>query len=133
MAHKNYIKDGEINVFVDASLFSTEVIFKCLYWYGEKFHTTVNLIDSQTFSILLKPLGIVGTNETELDSYLQKFERDLIDYRLRGIVTKETQNVRDLLVAKAFSNGEFDEEPPGDVSDPVGFDPNKIEGHTESV
>lgn len=133
MPHKNYIKDGEINVFVDASLFSTDVILKCLYWYGERFHTTVTLIDSQTFSILLKPLGVVGTSETELDSYLQKFERDLIDYQLRGMITKETQNVRDLLVAKAFSNGEFDEEPPGDVSDPVGFDPNKIESHTESV
>ena len=133
MLHKNYIKDGEINVFADASLFSTDVIFKCLYWYGERFHTTVTLIGSHTYSILLKPLGVVGTSETELDIYLQKFERDLIDYQLRRMITKETQNVRDLLVAKAFSNGEFDEEPPGDVSDPVGFDPNKIEGYTESV
>ena len=126
MPHKNYIKDGEINVFVDASLFSTEVIFKCLYWYGERFHTTVTLIDSQTYAILLKPLATVTTNEADLDIYLQKFERDLIDYRLRGIITKETQNVRDLLVAKAFSNGEFDEEPPGEVTDPIGFNPNAI-------
>jgi len=133
MLHKNYIKDGEINVFVDASLFSTEVIFKCLYWFGEKFHTTVTLIDSQTYAILLKPLAIANANEADLDIYLQKFERDLIDYRLRGIITKETQNVRDLLVAKAFSNGEFDEDPQGDVYDPVGFDPNKVEGYTESV
>jgi hypothetical protein len=28
------------------------------------------------------------------------------------------------LVAKAFSNGEFDEIPPGEISDPVGFDVN---------
>ena len=133
MLHKNYIKDGEINVFADASLFSTDVIFKCLYWYGERFHTTVTLIDSHPYSILLKPLGVVGVSETELDIYLQKLERDLIDYQLRGMITKETQNVRDLLVAKAFSNGEFDEEPPGDASDPVGFDPTKIEGYTESA
>ena len=62
--------------------------------------------------------------EDELDLYLQKLERDLIDFQLRDTITKETQNVRDLLVAKAFSNGEFDEEPPGEVSDPVGFNPN---------
>jgi hypothetical protein len=31
-----------------------------------------------------------------------------------------------LLIAKAFSNGEFDELPPGEVSDPVGFNPNEI-------
>jgi hypothetical protein len=34
--------------------------------------------------------------------------------------------VRDLLIAKAFSNGEFDELPPGDVSDPVGFNVNQL-------
>jgi hypothetical protein len=55
-----------------------------------------------------------------------KLERDLVDFNLRDIVTKETQNVRDLLIAKAFSNGEFDELPPGDVSDPVGFNVNQL-------
>jgi hypothetical protein len=50
----------------------------------------------------------------------------LIDFSLRDIVTKETQNIRDLLIAKAFSNGEFDEEPTGDASDPVGFNVKSI-------
>jgi hypothetical protein len=62
----------------------------------------------------------------ELENLLLKVERDLVDFNLRDIVTKETQNVRDLLIAKAFSNGEFDELPPGEVSDPVGFNPNEI-------
>jgi hypothetical protein len=57
----------------------------------------------------------------ELDLYLQKLERDIIDFNLRDIVTKETQNIRDLLIAKAFSNGEFDELPPGEITDPVGY------------
>lgn len=35
--------------------------------------------------------------------------------------------IRELLVAKAFSNGEFDECPPGDISDAVGFDPLLIQ------
>jgi hypothetical protein len=56
--------------------------------------------------------------------YLQKLERDLVDFNVRDIVTKETQNVRDLLIAKAFSNGEYDELPPGEISDPVGYDIN---------
>jgi hypothetical protein len=62
----------------------------------------------------------------ELENLLLKVERDLVDFNLRDIVTKETQNVRDLLIAKAFSNGEFDELPPGEVSDPVGFNVNQI-------
>ena len=123
MKHSNFIKVDEITVFADASLFSKEAIFKCLYWYGDNFHINVSFVDSQTYLISLKTLSNANIKEDELEIYLQKLERDLIDYQLRDTITKETQNVRDLLVAKAFSNGEFDEQPPGDISDPVGFSP----------
>ena len=69
---------------------------------------------------------IGSPNEQETTRRLQKLERDLIDFNLRDIVTKETKNIRDLLTAKAFSNGEFDELPPGELSDPVGFNVNEI-------
>ncbi len=124
MKHNNCIRDGEVTAFADASLFSKEAILKCLYWFGDKFHTIISVLDSDTYSITLKPLANANVKADELDLYLQKLERDLIDFQLRVTIVKETQNVKDLLVAKAFSNGEFDEEPPGDVSDPVGFNPN---------
>lgn len=121
MKYENFIKDGEITVFADTSLFSKEAVFKCLYWYGGKFRTNVSFADSDTYCIALQVWDRASVKEEELPSYLQKLERDLIDFQLRDTITKETQNIRDLLVAKAFSNGEFDEEPPGNVSDPVGF------------
>ena len=126
MNHSNCLRDGEILVFADAELFSRAAIFKCLYWYGDKFHTSVILADEKTYSISLKALGSAGISEEDLPGYLQKLERDLIDFQLRDMISKETGNVRDLLIAKAFSNGEFDEEPPGEVSDPVGFNPNAL-------
>ena len=47
-----------------------------------------------------------------------------MDFEVRNIVTKETKNVRDLLIAKAFaSTDEYESEPPGEISDPVGFKP----------
>ncbi len=123
MKHSNFVKDGEVTAFADTSLFSKDAILKCLYWFGDKFHTNVSLADN-FFQITLKPLANANVKEDELDLYLQKLERDLIDFQLRDTIAKETQNVRDLLVAKAFSNGEFDEEPQGNISDPVGFNPN---------
>ncbi len=54
----------------------------------------------------------------DLNKYLQKLERDLIDFNLRDIITKETQNIRDLLIAKAFSHFNTEETPPGEYSDP---------------
>jgi His-Xaa-Ser system protein HxsD len=126
MKFDNIIKDDEIQVFADSNIFSKDSIFKCLYWFGDKFHTSVAFADSQTYCISLKPLSTAGIKLDEFELYQQKLERDLIDFQLRETISKETQNIRDLLVAKAFSNGEFDEDPPGNVSDPIGFNPNII-------
>lgn len=126
MPFQNEIKDNEIIVFADTSLFSKDSIFKCLYWYGDKFHTHVSFADSNTFRVSVKPISTNRLSQQEQENLLLKLERDLVDFNLRDIVTKETQNVRDLLIAKAFSNGEFDELPLGDVSDPVGFNVNQL-------
>ena len=128
MENVNIIRDGEIVVYVDASLFSKDVVFKSLYWYGDKFHTRVST-ELNAYVVRLKPMENVAIKEDDLGYYLQKFERDIVDYSLREIVNNETVNIRELLVAKAFSNGEFDEDPQGNVSDTVGFDPLSIGVH----
>ena len=124
MFRKNEIVNGEIIVYADSSLYSKDSLFKCLYWYGDKFHTNISLIDEITYRVSIKPLNESELTNEKLNEFLFKLERDLIDFNLRDIVAKETQNVRDLLIAKAFSNGELDELPPGEVSDPIGFTPN---------
>jgi His-Xaa-Ser system protein HxsD len=126
MNHQTIVKDGEIQVFADVRLFSKDAVFKCIYWFGDKFHTAVSFADSDTYCISLKPISTVNIKQDEFELYSQKLERDLIDFQLRDTIAKSTQNIRDLLVAKAFSNGEYDEDPPGDVSDPVGFNPNLL-------
>jgi His-Xaa-Ser system protein HxsD len=118
---KNDIKGNEIVIYADSTLYSRDAVFKCMYWYGDKFHTNVSM-DAGFYVISLVPLEGFLAEIGELNLYMQKLERDLIDFNLRDIVTKETKNVRDLLIAKAFSNGEFEESPPGEISDPVGFD-----------
>jgi His-Xaa-Ser system protein HxsD len=126
MSKTNCIDGNEILVFADTALYTRDGIIKCLYWYGDKYHTSVSLIDDKHYRIVVKPITDTTIAEHALDMLLQKFERDLIDFQLRDIVTKETKNIRDLLTAKAFSNGEFDENPPGELSDPVGFNVNKL-------
>ena len=124
MFRKNEIVNGEIIVYADSSLYSKDSLFKCLYWYGDKFHTNISLVDETTYRVSIKPLDESELTDEKLNEFLLKLERDLIDFNLRDIVAKETQNVRDLLIAKAFSNGELDELPPGEVSDPIGYTPN---------
>lgn len=127
MSYRNKIEGNEIIAFADATLYSKDSVFKCLYWYGDKYRTIVTLADGNTYKISLKPVSEEPLSIEQAEKILQKLERDLVDFNLRDIVTKETKNIRDLLTAKAFSNGEFDELPPGEISDPVGFNFDQVE------
>lgn len=115
--------DEHIEISVDNSVYSKDALFKCLYWYTNVFQIDVITQDGH-FHIKLTPS--VHLSDEERKDYLVKLNRDLVDFNLRDIITKETKNIRELLIAKAFSNGEFDEEPPGSISDPIGFDISKI-------
>lgn len=125
MEFQSKIHNGAIELEINGSLFSKETVLKTLYWFGDKF-----LIDISTkegnYLVSLKPLSNLNLSDEDLEQYLQKVQRDIIDFDLRETINKETINIRELLIAKAFSNGEYDESPPGDISDPVGFEiPNR--------
>lgn len=123
MYKKNEINEGEVIVYADSNLYSKESLFKCIYWYGDKFHTNISLYNENLYRISIKPIETTGYDNEKLNELMFQLERNIIDFNLRDIVSKETQNIRDLLVAKAFSNGEFDEIPPGEITDPIGFIP----------
>lgn len=118
---KNYSKDGEIVVFADTKLYNKDTIFKCLYWYGDRFHTNVSFLNQDTYKITLTPISTSQISTNEMELYLAKLERDLVDFSVRQLVNQETQAIRELLIAKAFANGDFDEIPIGELTDPVGF------------
>ena len=120
----NKVKDGVVTVYLDDRVYSRDAILKCLYWYGKDYHTEVEIPSEHVFRITVRPKVSATLSALEFDNLLQQLERDFVDFNLRDIVAKETRIVRELLIAKAFSNGEFDELPKGVVSDPVGFDIN---------
>lgn len=125
MTPSSLVHDGEIIISADASVFPIEVVLKTLYWFGDKFQTSV-LSEGTTHRITLRLAAKGSLKEEELGHYLQKFQRDLIDNSLRDRINLQTGSIRDLLVAKAFSTGEFDDAPPGNASDPIGFDPLSV-------
>ncbi|KIA88593.1 hypothetical protein OA86_10695 [Kaistella jeonii] len=94
-----------------------------MYWYGNNWNI---VIDEHPEKIEYYALNISPKSEdlsldhNKVKLFVSKFINDINDYQLRDIITKETKNIRDLLVAKAFSSGEFDEEPPGEFEDFLG-------------
>ena len=121
MTAQDNIHDGIIELRISSKLFSKETVLKTLYCFGDKFLIDISTIEDD-FLVTLKPMSNLNLTHDDLEHYLQKVQRDLIDFDLRETINNQTTNIRELLVAKAFSNGEYDEVPPGEISDPVGFD-----------
>lgn len=108
---------------IDMSIYSIETIHKCFYWYTGDFEVNITNYES------ICQVTIISKSETIFDftALIDRIKQNLIDFNLREIVHKETQTVRELIVAKAFANYEMDVElPHGEVSDPVGFNPALI-------
>ena len=116
MKNESKVLDNIIIVYLESSLYSKDSIFKCLYWYSDKFEITVETFDEKYYEIKLKPNSTSSIEQAELEKYFQKLKRDFIDFNLRDIVAKETKNIRDLLIAKAFSNFENDAAPLDDIT-----------------
>lgn len=113
------LSDNSIQVTINSNLYHSEIIHKCLYWYSNKFNINIELIGDHFEITMVSISQDLNIKDIEAD-----LRRDLIDFKTRDIISKETSNIREMLIAKAFANDdEFDEQPPGDISDPVGFNP----------
>lgn len=116
------IDETTFQIKIDSLLYSSEVIYKCFYWYGGKFSVDIKF-ENNSYCITITDPKI----EWDIESIISKIKTDLIDFKTREIIFKETKNIREILIAKAFAHGDdFDEPPPGNVNDPLGFDPTQI-------
>ncbi len=117
---KTEIGSNDLRLLIEKSLYSEEVLYKCFYWYGADFTVEITPLTPEFFEVTLSRKNLMA----DLEVTAEKIKRDLIDFKLRHIITTETQTIRELLVAKAFANFDINDDPATLVSDPVGFDPN---------
>ena len=115
------IEGDSITVIIHTSLYPIEVIFKCIYWYTAFYNVNLKTDSPGNVRVIFHTKDPDASQD--LQSLPSRLKRDLIDCKLRSIVLEETKNIRELLIAKAFSNYEINETPTGEISDPVGFDP----------
>jgi His-Xaa-Ser system protein HxsD len=114
--------ESTAQIIIDGKLYSAEVIHKCFYWYGAKYSVDIKT-EGDVFIIDITELS----NEGTIGKIFPEIKNDLIDFKTREIVSTETKNIREMIIAKAFAFGdEFDEPPSGNVNDPIGFEPSKF-------
>ncbi|MFL5384724.1 MAG: His-Xaa-Ser system protein HxsD [Longimicrobiaceae bacterium] len=109
-------------------LYSEAVVFKCFYWYGSEFDVTIDRADDahRSLAVVLSARRPPLSGE-DLERLISRVKRDLVDFKTRDIVARETQAIRELLVAKAFaSSDELDEPLLGSITDLGGSEPRAI-------
>ncbi|MEG0915399.1 MAG: His-Xaa-Ser system protein HxsD [Myroides sp.] len=119
----NY-NEGILSFKLNATDYSESVIYKCMYWYLGAYNVAI----SKDVNDYMVTISLKNAKKFDEEELIVRLKNDLIDFKLREIVNKETLTIRELITAKAFANYDFNmnEESLHDISDPVGFDPKDI-------
>ncbi len=101
----NFKKD-HVKIEIDLTIYDIETLHKCFYWYGNEYSVDIHKNNDDNCNIKLFPKNYDTINKENHDLIKNKIRNDLIDFKVRSIVSKETKQIRELIIAKAFSHFE---------------------------
>jgi His-Xaa-Ser system protein HxsD len=114
---QNLTRDASMPVRVSHDLVSVEALLKTCYWFSRDFICDVQDGGDRYALVLLKRKR---SSAMSLEEARDQFMAQAFDFALRERVTAKTANVRDLLIAKAFSeSGVLEEKPRGKFGDAI--------------
>ena len=102
---------------ISHDLVSVEALLKTCYWFSRDFVCGVEKEGPDSSLVSLKPKG---NHLISLEQVQEEFLASAMDFALRERVTARTSDVRDVLLAKAFSeSGVLEEVPHGVFGDSI--------------
>ena len=109
---------------LSANFYSKEALLKAAYWLSNRAVIHIPESDAGKFIVLIKLKQTTPTldspKQPDIEELVDEFCNSIIDFELRHTVEIETAQVRQIILAKAFSeSGVLEEEPPGSILDPV--------------
>jgi His-Xaa-Ser system protein HxsD len=85
---------------VDLRVFSLDTIKRAAYRFTDRFATDLRTSEHTAFCTLIFENRLA---DDSIDGVMQEFRKELLDQDLRARVGEETQGVRNLILAHAFS------------------------------
>jgi His-Xaa-Ser system protein HxsD len=116
---------GKTVITVDSRMFSRDAVLRALYWLSKDLYSEVALSDDQHHFLIRLSLkqpvpSLESPKPPDLRTLIAEFQTALVDSELRVQIQKETAGVRELILAKAFSEaGVLEDAPPETYEDPV--------------
>ena len=116
--------DLSATVRLDARIYSKEAVLKASYWHTDVAYITLSEGSENEIAVHIKLKHAAPTlanpKPTSIQDVADEFCNSVLDFELRRQVELQTAGIRQLVLAKAFSeSGVLEDEPPGTVADPV--------------
>lgn len=110
-----------IVVDVDESLYSLDSLFRTCYMFTDRAYLYLRREKPGHVSVHIAP----KEQPIDLAALAGEFTNELLDYRVRSLVSAESGKIRELIVAQAFAESNLLDETSGDdaagQSDPIGI------------
>jgi His-Xaa-Ser system protein HxsD len=116
--------ESSATIYLDPRIYSKEAVLKASYCFtGIAYVRLPESPDNRlVIQLELKQRipSLANPKPITIREFVKEFCNSLLDFELRREVEIETGQVRQLIVAKAFSeSGVLEDEPPGTIADPV--------------
>lgn len=109
---------------LDQTIYRASAIKKAAYKFGDRCHVLLETVSGGRIQATLRPKD----KATDVVFLAGDFCNEVLDQELREVVAQETEAIRNLLLAQAFSstslidkhadNGDFEEDPKGIAGPP---------------
>ena len=105
-------------------VYSKEAILRACYWFTDVAYIRIPESPENQLVVRVEMKQTVPTlanpKPSPIREFVGEFCNSLLDFELRRQIESETAPVRQLILAKAFSeSGVLESDPPGSVADPV--------------
>jgi His-Xaa-Ser system protein HxsD len=109
---------NHVVVEISLSIVSPEALLKTCYWFSRDYVCEVKNQSESIANVILSPKSV--TPEFNPTSIRDAFLTSALDFALREKIEAKTSGIRDLLLAKAFSeSGVLEDEPEGVFGDKI--------------
>ena len=109
---------NHVVVEINLSIVSPEALLKTCYWFSRDYVCEVKNQSESIAKVVLSPRSV--TPDFNPNSIRDAFLTSALDFALREKIEAKTSGIRDLLLAKAFSeSGVLEDEPEGVFGDKI--------------
>jgi His-Xaa-Ser system protein HxsD len=116
---------GGVTLSIDQNIYSQKAVMRASHWHTGELWISISRSDADHLAVSIKPKN----DSVDIDRAIAEFQNSLLDAQLRVEIADETATVRDLIVAKAFAEGDILEDAPvNDWKDPVAS-PKSADSH----